>query len=158
MLGVGHEVNHDLLQLLAEAQYRLGALIHARAYFDVVGAEHSLPDLRDVTDQLVELNPHGRGVGAARQAQQAPHDAGGAIHLAYDRRGGGAGLGVLGRSAQQLRLHANRGERVVDLVGHTTRDLADCGQLLARNELALRAQLVGPVIQRDQQVLRSEAA
>src|SRR2546428_8515960 len=44
--------------------------------------------------ELVELNPYGGGVGPARQAQQAPHDAGRAIDLAHDRGGGGAGLGV----------------------------------------------------------------
>ena len=41
---------------------------------------------------------------------------------------------------------------------HPARNLAHRGQLLARDELALGAQLVGAVVQRDEQILRSQAA
>src|SRR5439155_1654241 len=75
VLGIGHEIDDDLLELLAEAQHRLGGLIHAGAHLDVVGAEDTLADFRDVAHQLVELNPHRRDVGAAREAQQAADDA-----------------------------------------------------------------------------------
>ena len=96
VLGIGHEVDDDLLQLLTQAEHRFGSLIHVRAHFDIVGAEHALANLRDVAHQVVELDPHGRDIGATGQAQQAPHDAGGAINFPHDRGGGGAGFGVLG--------------------------------------------------------------
>ena len=43
-------------------------------------------------------------------------------------------------------------------MGHTTRDLPDRGQLLARDQLALRPKLVGAVVERDEQVVRAKTA
>src|SRR5205823_14872167 len=45
-----------------------------------------------------------------------------------------AGLRLLGGASEQLGLHADRGERIVDLVGHAARDLADRRQLLAGDQ------------------------
>src|SRR5256886_10585937 len=49
---------------------------------------------------------------------------------------------VLAGAPEQLGLHADRRERVVDLVRHAARDLAHGGELLAGDQLALGAQLV----------------
>ena len=64
----------------------------------------------------------------------------------------------MGRAAQHLRFHANRREGIVHLVRHAARDLTHRGQLLACDELPLRAQLVCAIVERDEQVLRSQAA
>src|SRR5260221_6420107 len=54
-------VDHHLLQLLAEPQHRLGALVHLGAHFDVVGAQHALSNLRHVArseEHTSELQSH----------------------------------------------------------------------------------------------------
>ena len=157
MLGVGDEVDHDLLQVLTEAEDRWDAEIELGQDLDVVGPQDALADLGHVADQVVHLDARGIGVGAAGEAQQAAHDARGAIYLAHDGRGRGFGLRVARAALQQLGLHANRRERVVDLVGDAARDLADRGELLARDQLALGAELVGAVIERDEDVVGAEA-
>ena len=148
MLGIRDQIDDDLLELLTEAKHRLRTLIHAGAHFDVVGAQHALPNLRDVTHQLIQLDAYRRAVSPSRETQQAADNAGRAIHFAHDRGRGGARLGVLSRPAQELRLHPDRGQRVVHFVRYAARDFADGGEFLARDELALCPQLVGPVIQR----------
>src|SRR6058998_1908345 len=92
-------------------------------------------------------------VGAARKPQQAARDARGAVHFPRDRGRRGARLRVLAGAPEQLGLDADRRERVVDLVRHAARDLAHGGELLARDQLALGTQLVGPVVQGHEQVV-----
>ena len=132
-------------------------MVERGAKLDAFGAQDTLADLRHVVHQVVHLHASRGGVGAARQAEQAADDARGAVHLArYGRRRGGR-FGVLAGAAEQLRLHANGRERVVHLVRHAARDLADGRELLARDQLALGAQLIGPVVQGHQQAVRSDA-
>ena len=157
MLGVRHQVDHHLLQLLAEPEDRGGGHVELGPQLHVVGPQHALADLRDVPHQLVELHPHGVGVAAARQAQQAAHDASGAVHLAYDGRGRGVGVRVAGGALEQLGFHADRGEGVVHLVGDAARDFPHGGQLLPRDQLALGPQLVGAVVEGHQHVVGAEA-
>src|SRR5207247_8611844 len=97
---------------------------------DVVRAQHAAPDLGDVVHEVVDLHPGGQPIGAAREAEQAAHDPGGPIHLAGDGGGGGGRLRILAGAAQELGLHADRRERVVDFVGDAARDLAHGGELL----------------------------
>ena len=95
------------------------------------------------------------GVTSARRARRSRLRT---VHFAHDGRGRAAGFLIGGGASQKLRLHPNGGQRIVHLVGHTTRDLADRGQLLARDQLALRPELVGAVVERDEQVVRAKTA
>jgi len=114
-------------------------------------------DLGHVVHQVVHLHARRGRVGAPGEAQQAAHDTRGAVHLAGDGGRRGAGVGILAGAAEQLGLHPDRRERIVHLVGHTAGDLAHRGELLARDQLALRPQLVGPVVQRHQQAVRPDS-
>ena len=84
MFGVRDEIDHDLLQVLAEAEDGGDAEIEPGADLHVLGPEHALADLGYVAHQVVELDAGGVGVGAAGEAQEAAHDARGAVHFTHD--------------------------------------------------------------------------
>src|SRR2546428_85400 len=144
ILRVRHEIDDHLLQLLTQAQDGGSGLVERGAKLHALRAQHALADLGHVVYQVVHLHARRGRVGAPGEAQQAAHDTRGTVHLAGDGGRRGAGVGILAGAAQQLGLHPDRRERIVHLVRHTAGDLAHRGELLTRDQLALRAQLERP--------------
>ncbi len=143
--GVDREVEDDLLELTRIGEHERRARMAHLDQVDVLPDESSDESLHFVRD-LVQVDDLRLEQLLPTEGQKLPSQGCGAIGGLLDRRHVLAALVIGGKLfSQHPRVAGNHSEKVVEIVGHTARQLPDGFHLLGLTELVLGLLPIGDI-------------